>query len=125
MCSRFVDAGILFVGEKFEVLNFIEVVFSSYVTKPHTADYLGFVCFYQGGDNVADIHGVIFGIVFVLLVRLAGRDIVIFFALRLVDQRTLLSLLTVFFLLRKLWISICLDFEQVVERSDLVVSVVD
>ena len=131
----FIDARCLLLGEEFEFFEFVEIgiiLFELLVG----LDQLFLVGFDQGGDDVADIHGVIFGMFLVLLDSgLFLRDVVslLFDVLRPVNDRALVS-----FLLRNLHgegdgrvviedgrFFLGLDLEEVVEGSDVVVPVVD
>ena len=84
------DAGINLFGEKFEILNFIEV---SILRLPGESliENFTFVGLNQRRDDVAGIYGIIFGGVIFGLFRLG--NVVIWLLIRSVDERAFLPLL--------------------------------
>lgn len=125
LCFGFIDARVLLIGEEFEVFEFVEVVILFGVVGTGCADDFALVGLYKGRDDVADIHGVIFLVVLVLLRLGTHWQVVIFFVLGLVNQRALFSLLLLPLLLQKLRLSFSLYLEQVVKSCCLVVPVID
>ena len=82
-----VDARVLTVGEEFGVLDLVKLAVLGLlaVLEPHFSCMhdSGLVSLYEGGDDVADVHGVIFGVVSVLLLSVflgssLGGQVVVF-----------------------------------------------
>lgn len=119
-----VDAGVLLVGEKFEVFKFVEVVFLFGLEAWRSDDFV-LVGLHQGRYDVADVHGIVLIVVFWILLRFGPNwQVIILLALGLVDQWTLLPLLLLLLLLQHFRLPLRLYFEQVIQGGGLVMSVI-
>lgn len=105
-----VNAWILFVGKQFKILHFIEIVFLSVLTKLITCNKSIFICLNKRRNDIAYIHGVIFGIVLILFLSFIACWEIIVSLLRFINQRALLPFLflLLFLFLQKLRISFSL-----------------
>jgi hypothetical protein len=128
MLPRLINTTVLFVWKQFEFFKLIEVAVLFIAI---TSDYPATVCFDQRGNYIADVHGIVFGVLLCIFVGLrADRHIVIFLALRTINQRAILSSaglpLPLWLLLfgQKRRIPICLNLEQIVQSSGLIVPII-
>lgn len=81
----FVDTGIFLIGEKFELLQFVEIGLFFSVGEASTGDNPVLICFHQRRDDIADIHGIVFGVVLVLLGSRLDGNVVILLCIRTED----------------------------------------